>query len=92
MDHIVTKASKRLYLLRLLKRSRADVKTLTTVYITVIRPTLEYGYEVRHFNIPDFLSVDIERVQKRALRIIMPSLSYRDALNSTGITTLKDRR
>ena len=36
--------------------------------------------------------VDIERVQKRALRNIFPSLSYRDALNSTGIVSLTDRR
>ena len=68
------------------------LKTLTTVYITVIRPILEYGCEVWHFNILDFLSVDIERVQKRSSRIILPSLCHPDALNSTGITTLKDRR
>ena len=92
VDHIVTKASKRLYLLRLLKRSSADVKTLMTVYITIIRPTLEYACEVWHFNIPDFLCADIERIQKRALRIILPSLTYREALSITGITTLKDRR
>ena len=92
VDHTVTKASKRLYLLRLLKRSSADVKTLMTVYITIIRLTLEYACEVWHFNIPDFLCADIERIQKRALRIVLPSLSYREELSITGITTLKDRR
>ena len=43
-------------------------------------------------NIPDFLCADIERIQKRALRIILPSLTYREALSNTGITTMKDRR
>ncbi len=34
MDHIVKKASKRLHLLRLLKRYNADIKTLVTLYIS----------------------------------------------------------
>ena len=45
-----------------------------------------------HFNIQNFLSDDIERVQKRALRIIVPNSSYNEALEITGITTLYDRR
>ena len=44
-----------------------------------------------HFNIQKFLSGDIERVQKRALRIIVPKSSYNEALEITGITTLYDR-
>jgi hypothetical protein len=39
-----------------------------------------------------FLSEDIERIQKRALMIIVPSSSYGEALKITGITTLYDRR
>ena len=75
---IVKKARKRLYMLRLLKRANADTKALSTVYITVIRPVLEYACQVWHFNIPEYLSDDIERVQKRALRIILPELCYAD--------------
>ena len=59
-----------MYMLRLLKRANADTKALSTVYITVIRPVLEYACQVWHFNIPHYLSDDIERVKKRALRII----------------------
>ena len=44
------------------------------------------------YGIFTYQSADIERIQKRALRIILPSLSYREALCFTGITTLKDRR
>ena len=93
VDNIVKKSSKRLYMLRLLKRSNADTKTLIVVYITVTRPILEYACQVWHYNIQTFfLSEDIERIQKRALMIIVPSSSYGEALKITGITTLYDRR
>ena len=38
---IVKKAGKRLYMLRILKRSNANIDTSLTVYTTVIRPVLE---------------------------------------------------
>ena len=84
MDSIVKKSSNRLYMLRLLKRSKADMKTLIVAYTTVIRPILEYACQVWHFNIQNYLSDDIERVQKRALKIIVPLSSYREALEITG--------
>ena len=59
---IVKKAEKRLYMLRLLKLANAVTKALSTVYITVIRPVLEYACQVWHFNIPEYLSDDNERV------------------------------
>ena len=85
---IVKKAGKRLYMLRLLKRANANTKALSTVYITVIRPVLEYACQVWHFNIPEYLSDDIERVQKRALRIILPELCYADAREFINIPLL----
>ena len=89
---IVKKAGKRLYMLRLLKRANADIKALSTVYITVIRPVLEYACQVWHFNIPEYLSDDIERIQKRALGVILPELCYTDAREFINISTLKERR
>ena len=44
------------------------------------------------FNIPGYLSDDIERVQRRALRIILPELSYNDARELINIPSLKERR
>ena len=79
-------------MLRLLKRSKADMKTLVVLYTTTIRPILEYACKVWHFNVQKFLSDDIERGQKRALRIIVPNSSYNEALEITGITNLYDRR
>ena len=40
----------------------------------------------------EYLSDDIERVQKRALRIILPELCYADAREFINIPLLKERR
>ena len=40
----------------------------------------------------EFLSNELESIQKRALRIIYPSHSYLDALNITNLSSLKERR
>jgi hypothetical protein len=53
---------------------------------------LEYCNQIWHFNIPEYLSKDIERIQRRALRIIHQSLSYYDALMVCNIPTLHSRR
>ena len=92
VGQIVKKSSKRLYMLRLLKRARADTKTLISVYVTCIRSVAEYGAQVWHYNIPEYLSADVERIQLRAMRIIDPSLLYKDALIKNNIPTLVSRR
>ena len=38
--------------------------------------------------LPKYLQRELERVQKRALSIICPSLSYDEALNEAGIPTI----
>jgi hypothetical protein len=79
-------------MLRLLKRSNACIDTLITVYTTIIRPVLEYACQVWHYNIQQYLCEDIEKIQKRALRIILASQKYDEALITTNITSLRDRR
>ena len=60
IHNMVKKASKRLYMLRLLKKSNASTGTLITVYITIIRPVLEYACQVLHYHIQQYLNDDIE--------------------------------
>ena len=48
--------------------------------------------QVWNFNSPDYLKEEIERIQKRALRIICPNLSYREALEASEIPLLSQRR
>ena len=74
-----------------------DVKDFTakdfiTFYLTCVRPVAEYACPVFHDSLPQNLSQDLEKLQKRALRIIYPGLSYPEALSEAGIVTLFDRR
>ena len=89
---IVSKASKRLHILRVLRRSGIPPADLLTVYIALIRSILEYSCEVWHSSISCYLSDKIEKIQKRALRIIYPEQTYKDALLLAGITKLETRR
>ena len=81
-----------IYMLRLLKRACADTKTLLSVYVTCIRPVVEYGAQVWHYNLPNYLRVELERIQLRAMRIIDSSLSYTDVLIKYNLPTLATRR
>ena len=47
-EYITKKASKRLYLLKILKKYGAPQQDLLIFYSTVIRSTLEYGSQVWH--------------------------------------------
>ncbi len=47
---------------------------------------------VLHHGLPGYLSDDLERIQKRALSIISPYLSYCDSLITYNIGTPKDKR
>ena len=92
ISYIVAKASKRFYFLCLLKRAGVNQQSMLTVYTTCIRSVLEYGCQVWNFNAPQCLSEEVERVQKRALRLICPHLSYSRALEQTQLPTLAQRR
>jgi hypothetical protein len=88
----VSKASQRLHLLNTLKFSGFSVKDLKTVYITHVRSLTEYACEAWHPGLTQTLSHDIERVQIRALRIILPNNTYWEALDILELTTLEERR
>ena len=64
VDNIVKKAGKRLYMLYQLKRAGITQKDLVTVYVSVERPVLEYACPVWHTNLPQYLSDNIEVIQK----------------------------
>ena len=89
---IITKASKRLYGLRVLCHGGISPADLTNIYFALIRSILEYCCEVWNYAIPRYLSDELERVQKRAMRIIFPGHSYDEALQLANCTRLSDRR
>jgi hypothetical protein len=83
-----------LYFPRLLKLSKVDTNTLITIHMllsVIIRPTLEYTGQVRHFNIQDFLSEDTctEKIQKRS-KIILLLSNCRKALNQSHGSNYKE--
>ncbi|CAB4000551.1 Hypothetical predicted protein [Paramuricea clavata] len=79
-EYNIKKSNSRLYALRKLKRSGVAPRSV-----------LEYA-SVVFANLPQNLSDDLERVQKRALAIIYPNCSYDDALKLAGIEPLVLRR
>ena len=82
------KAYKRKYFLVQLKRAKLPCRDLVLFYATCIRSILVYAAPVFFYALPKYLQRELERVQKRALSIICPSLSYDEALNETGIPTI----
>ena len=53
IENTVSKASKRLYLLRQLKRADVEESSLLQFYTACIRSILEYGCQVFHSSLPD---------------------------------------
>ena len=74
--YIRKKAAKRLYTLRLLKRSIILPNKLVHAFNTCIRPILVYSCEVWHYSLPQYLNDQTEKIQRRALRIIFPDCPY----------------
>ena len=60
------------------------------VVFTCIRPVTEYACQVFHDSLPQYLSDELGKRQKRALRIIFPDLHYKEVLETMKISTLYD--
>ena len=85
---ISAKASKRLYLLKQLKRAGVPAQQLLHFYATVIHPVLEYCA-------PVWQAEQLESIQKRAIHIIYPFtrvMSYCNILFVAELTSLESRR
>ena len=82
------------YMLSRLKRFGVPVGDLVSVYIGYVRPIVEYACPVWHGSINAHQTQQIERIQKRACRIILGSTYalYTDALALTGLQMLEERR
>ena len=94
VSNIVRRASRKLYIIRVMKRYRAPVEDLLTIFTCYVRPNVEYCVPVWHFSITAQQSTSIERIQKRALRLIYGDqyVTYKNALQLSKLETLYDRR
>ena len=88
----VSKASKRLHIIRVLRRGGVSAADLLAIYVAPVRSVLEYCCVVWHNALLAYLSSEIERVQMRVLRIIYPRSSYQEALQRAKIASVEDRR
>ena len=91
-EYIVKNAAKRLHLLKVLKGYNAPREDLKTFYISAIRSILEYGTKIWHGSLTVEQSKDIERIQRRGMKIICPEKTYEQALIKCGMETLENRR
>ena len=90
----VKKCNRKLFMLRTLKRFKLPLNDLVIVYIGYIRPILEYCTPLFHSNLTCKQTDDIERIQKRACKIILGPdyTSYDEALKTCNLVALKERR
>ena len=75
VNDVIKKAAKRLYFLVQLKRAKVPCNDLGLFYITCVRSVLDYAIPVYYYSLPKYLVNELERVQKRALKIMCPNLS-----------------
>ena len=91
VTHTVTKGSKRLYKIRALKKCGLTERQLIFLYCSIIGSVLEYASPT-WADLMQYFSDQIESKQKRALKIIFPSLCYEDVLKKSGSILLCQRR
>ena len=91
---ITYKAYKRMIILRKLCEFKVSKKDLIQIYILYIRSVLEQSCVLWASSITEQEKVNIERIQKVALRIILQEKynSYKDALEQTKLPNLEERR
>jgi hypothetical protein len=77
VDNVVSKASKRIFVLRNLKRSGCEPNILLHVYKTLVRSVLSYAYPC-FCNAPKYLHESLLKVEKRAFRIIFNRSFHED--------------
>ena len=93
-DFMVTKCNRKFFMFAKLKFFRASRDDLLRVWTSYLRPICEYAAPLWHSSITSAESSKIERIQKRALRLILGSdyTCYIDALTILNIPSMHQRR
>jgi len=86
INSAITKASKRLYYLKILRRCNASSSVLWTVYCSIIRSVLIYGHQT-FCNTTASNTAKLYRIERRAARImnIQPSVTLNQFMNETSL-------
>ena len=92
INHIKRCVSARLWMIIHLKRVGIKNDQLTKIYLTIIRPIIEYACQLYHHMITAKQSSILEGLQRRVLKIVTgPGVSYRDALTLLNVPGLDER-
>ena len=91
---ICIKSYSRLSMLTKLKYVGVGIEDLLDIYILFIRSCTEYCSVAFHSTLTGEQSIDLERIQKTCLKVILGEnyVSYEAALEMTGLVTLSERR
>ena len=92
VDEIISKARKRVYMIYQLNRAGINQNDFIIMYVSVIRPVVEYAFSVWHTNLPKYLPDNIEIIQKRCLKTLCPGYQYENILQMVNLPTLHRRR
>ena len=88
IDQIIKKASKRMYFLIQLERANVARHELILFHTSCIRSVRTYASPAFLYVLPLYLKEDLENVEKRALSIICPVPTYREALELSNIMSI----
>lgn len=91
---MLTAANRKLFALHHLQRFGLQDPEMVSIYTGYVRPVLEYAITVCHSSLTVNQDKRLERVQRRACRIILGQRysEYSTAIRTLGLCTLKERQ
>ena len=92
IQYICPKASQPVYFLCMLRRPDASSTDMLNFYKSTIRASVEYACPVWHTGLTVEQTDSVETIQKRAMKIISPDMTYAEALGAAGLERLDARR
>ena len=85
VEYMLSKVAKRFHCIRYLVRAGVRDIDIIAVYCSVNRSVLEYACPAWHPGLSKNLSNNIERVQKRVMKLIDPTFDYSGSLEKTHL-------
>ena len=91
-SEICKRAYAKIGMLTKLKYAGTKSGDLIQIYKLFVRSTAEYACVAFHSNLGSKNSAAIEKIQSTSLRVIFPSLTYKEAMAKAGLETMAERR